>query len=370
VLAESRQTRYPHNFGAWLSLVERLVRDQEAGGSNPLAPTIHMVVHNSRRILVTGGAGMIGSAVVWKLNQLGYHSILIADRLDLSEKWRNLVPLRYLDYIDGEDLLTALPKLSDVDAIFHLGACSATTEKDSAFLMRNNFEYTKALAHWALAKQARFVYASSAATYGAREDDFREELPLHTLRPLNMYGYSKHLFDQYALHAGIADQVVGLKYFNVFGPNEDHKGDMRSVVHKAFHQIRSTGKLELFQSHRPDFEHGCQQRDFLYVKDAVAMTIHLADSGQGGLFNLGSGHAHTWLDLGRAIFAALDLEPKIEFIPMPVHLQGKYQYRTCATIDRLRASGYSQDITPLTDSVADYIRNYLNHDRRLGDESL
>ncbi len=330
-----------------------------------------MPIDSSRRILVTGGAGMIGSAIVWKLNQLGYQHILIADRLDLSEKWRNLVPLQFLDYVDGEDLLQTLPQLGEVDTIFHLGACSATTEKDSAFLMRNNFEYTKTLAHWALSKGARFVYASSAATYGAREDDFREDLPLDSLRPLNMYGYSKHLFDQYALRAGFAERVVGLKYFNVFGPNEDHKGDMRSVVHKAFHQIRSTGKLELFRSHRPDFEDGCQQRDFLYVKDAVAMSIHLADNPEaGGLFNLGSGHAHTWLDLGRAIFAALDLEPNIEFIPMPEHLRGKYQYRTCATIDKLRGAGYTPAITPLTDSVADYIRNYLNHDRRLGDESL
>jgi ADP-L-glycero-D-manno-heptose 6-epimerase len=330
-----------------------------------------MPIASSRRILVTGGAGMIGSAIVWRLNQLGYQNILVADRLDLSEKWRNLVPLRFLDYIDGEDLLTALPQLDDVDTIFHLGACSATTEKDSAFLMRNNFAYTKTLAHWALAKGARFVYASSAATYGAREDDFREALPLDSLRPLNMYGYSKHLFDQYALAAGFAGRVVGLKYFNVFGPNEDHKGDMRSVVHKAFHQIRTTGKLELFRSHRPDFADGCQQRDFLYVKDAVAMSIHLADTpAAGGLFNLGSGHAHTWLDLGRAIFAALDREPNIEFIPMPEQLRGKYQYRTCATIDKLRQAGYTAPITPLADSVADYIRNYLNHDRRLGDESL
>ena len=330
-----------------------------------------MPIASSRRILVTGGAGMIGSAIVWRLNQLGYQNILEADRLDLSEKWRNLVPLRFLDYIDGEELLAALPQMDEIDTIFHLGACSATTEKDSAFLMRNNFAYTKTLAHWALAKGARFVYASSAATYGAREDDFREGLPLESLRPLNMYGYSKHLFDQYALAAGFAERVVGLKYFNVFGPNEDHKGDMRSVVHKAFHQIRTTGKLELFRSHRPDFADGCQQRDFLYVKDAVAMSIHLADTpAAGGLFNLGSGHAHTWLDLGRAIFAALDREPNIEFIPMPEQLRGKYQYRTCATIDKLRQAGYTAPITPLADSVADYIRNYLNHDRRLGDESL
>jgi len=332
-----------------------------------------MAIEASRRILVTGGAGMIGSAVVWKLNQLGYDRILISDRLNRTEKWRNLVPLRYQDYIDADELTRRLQSssesLQDIDAIFHLGACSSTTETDSAFLMRNNFEYTKILAHWAVQKSARFVYASSAATYGAREDDFREELPLDSLRPLNMYGYSKHLFDQYALGAGILNQIVGLKYFNVFGPNENHKQDMRSVVHKAFHQILDTGKLELFQSHRPDYENGCQQRDFLYVKDAVAMTIHLAQTpSANGLFNLGSGKPHTWLDLGRAIFSAMDREPNISFIPMPEHLRGKYQYRTSATIDKLRSTGYTPAITPLADAVSDYIRNYLNRDFRLGDE--
>lgn len=332
-----------------------------------------MTLEESRRVLVTGGAGMIGSAIVWQLNRLGHSNILIADRLDRSEKWRNLVPLRFVDYIDAGDLLTSIrttpEALRDVAAVFHLGACSSTTEKDSDFLMRNNFEYTKVLAHWAVSVGAKFVYASSAATYGAREDNFQEDLPLHTLRPLNMYGYSKHLFDQYAERIGLLNNIVGLKYFNVFGPNEDHKGDMRSVVHKAFHQIQETGKLELFRSHRHDFADGCQQRDFLYVKDAAAMTIHLATAAaSSGLYNLGSGIAHTWLDLGQAIFKALDREPHIEFIPMPELLQGKYQYRTCATIGKLRGSGYTDPVTPLADSVADYVRNYLLWDRRLGDE--
>lgn len=326
-----------------------------------------MSLDTSRRILVTGGAGMIGSAVVWHLNRLGHDRILIADRMDHSEKWRNLVPLRFLDYIDADDLLKTLP---DAGAVFHLGACSATTEKDSGFLMRNNFEYTKTLAHWAVSNNARFVYASSAATYGAREDGFSEELPLHTLRPLNMYGYSKHLFDQYAAAAGLLPHIAGLKYFNVFGPNEDHKGDMRSVVHKSFHQIQSTGRMHLFRSHRPGFADGCQQRDFLYVKDAVAMTLHLAQTpAANGLYNLGSGIAHTWLDLANAIFAALGREPDIEFIPMPEALRGKYQYRTCAAIDKLRASGYTPAITPLAAAVADYVQGYLLHDRRLGDEA-
>jgi len=324
---------------------------------------------------VTGAAGLIGSAIVWQLNQEGIEDILLADVMDRTEKWRNLVPLRYSDYIAGEDLLQLVkensPLLADIDTIFHLGACSATTETDSGYLMRNNFEFTKVLAHWAVDNGKRFVYASSAATYGAREDDFREDLPLPSLRPLNMYGYSKHLFDLYAERHGLLPKIVGLKYFNVFGPNEDHKGDMRSVVHKAFHQIRDTGKLELFQSHRPDFEHGCQQRDFLYVKDAVKMTIFLARQKEaGGLFNLGSGLAQTWLELGTAIFRAMHLEPNISFIPMPQHLRGKYQYRTCATIDKLRGVGYTEPLTPLAESVRDYVQNYLALDRRLGDESL
>lgn len=324
-----------------------------------------------RRVLVTGGAGLIGSAVVWHLNRLGFDRILIADRMDRSEKWRNLVPLRFLDYIDADDLLKTLSLLDEVDAVFHLGACSATTETDADFLMRNNFEYTRTLAYWAVGRGARFVYASSAATYGAREDDFREDLPLDSLRPLNMYGYSKHLFDQYAKRAGLLDDITGLKYFNVFGPNEDHKGDMRSVVHKAFHQIQATGKLELFKSHRPEYADGCQQRDFLYVKDAVAMTVHLAEQPDAtGLYNLGSGTPHTWLDLAHAIFKALRREPAIEFIPMPEHLRAKYQYRTCATIARLRATGYDRPLTPLADAVSDYVRNYLLKDRRLGDEIL
>src|SRR5688572_23343336 len=221
--------------------------------SQPRRYSVRMPSDAGRRILVTGGAGMIGSAVVWKLNRLGHDRILIADRMDHSDKWRNLVPLRFLDYIDAGDLLSAIradpERLSDIVAVYHLGANSSTTEKDSALLMRNNFEYTKALAHWAVAHDARFVYASSAATYGAREDDFREDLPLDSLRPLNMYGYSKHLFDQYAERSGLLARITGLKYFNVFGPNEDHKGEMRSVVHKAFHQIHDTGRLSLFKSH-------------------------------------------------------------------------------------------------------------------------
>lgn len=327
------------------------------------------------RILVTGGAGFIGSALVWELNRRGCEKIVIADRLGSDEKWRNLVPLKFADYIDGLDLIERLDRQPDAmdrfDVVFHLGACSATTEKDSDYLMRNNFDYTRRLCQWTLSRSARFVYASSAATYGDGTHGMDDKIDdLHRLRPLNMYGYSKHLFDLHAKNQGWLRRIVGLKYFNVFGPNEDHKADMRSVVHKAFGQIRASGRLQLFKSHRPDYADGEQERDFLYVKDAVRMTLHLAQAPLAhGLYNLGSGQAQTWLDLARAIFAALEMEPRIDFIDMPETLRAKYQYHTCADISRLRQAGYQEAITPLNDSVRDYVVNYLMHDRRLGDES-
>jgi ADP-L-glycero-D-manno-heptose 6-epimerase len=328
------------------------------------------------RILVTGGAGLIGSALVWELNRRGHENIWISDRLSTDEKWRNLVPLKFQDYIDGADLearvRTAPDTLGRFDVVLHLGACSATTEKDSDYLMRNNYEFTRVLAEWAVAKSSRFVYASSAATYGDGSHGMDDKLEnLHSLRPLNMYGYSKHLFDLHAQRNGLLRRIVGLKYFNVFGPNEDHKADMRSVVHKSFGQILQTGRVQLFKSHRPDFQHGQQMRDFLYVKDAVKMTLHLAEQPlASGLYNLGSGQAQSWLQLTEAIFAALGLAPQIDFIDMPESLRAKYQYYTCADVTRLVQSGYSQPLYPLAEAVRDYVQGYLLHDRRLGDESL
>lgn len=327
------------------------------------------------RILITGGAGFIGSALVWELNRRGCENIVVCDRLSTDEKWKNLVPLKFADYIDGNDLLQNVVnspiRLGRFDLVLHLGACSATTERDADYLMRNNYEFTKQLCLWSLASQTRFVYASSAATYGDGAHGMNDQDPdIHKLRPLNMYGYSKHLFDLVAKREGWLDQIVGLKYFNVYGPNEDHKADMRSLVHKACGQILSTGKVQLFKSHRPEYKHGEQMRDFLYVKDAIRMTLHLAETeSAGGLFNLGSGEAHTWIELATAIFTALGKEPNIEFIDMPEHLQSKYQYYTCADIAKLRASGFKSDITSLTEAVRDYVQGYLVPDKRLGDEA-
>ena len=331
-----------------------------------------MTSSDSGTTLVTGGAGFIGSALVWALNRRGIDRIVIVDRLGRTDKWRNLAPIAFHDYLEADALVPALERgaLDDVRTVFHLGACSSTTETDASFLIRNNFALTRQLAEWSLRRGARFVYASSAATYGALEGDLSESIDLATLRPLNMYGYSKHLFDLHALRHGYLDRIVGLKYFNVFGPNEDHKGDMRSMVHKAFQQIRETGRVRLFRSDRPEFRDGEQLRDFVYVKDAVAMTLHAAQARDlHGIVNVGSGRAHTWIDLATAVFDACGVARNIEFADMPAHLRGKYQYSTRALIDRMTRSGYTQAITPLADAVGDYVRNYLIPDRRLGDET-
>ena len=321
------------------------------------------------RVLVTGGAGFIGSALVWALNRRGCDDIVACDRLGTDEIWRNLTPLRFADYVEADELLQRLQNgaLGKFDLVLHMGACSSTTEKDATYLVKNNFEFTKDLAAWALAKKVRFVYASSAATYGdgsaGMEDD---DAKLGTLRPLNMYGYSKHLFDLHAKRAGFLDDIVGLKCFNVFGPNEDHKGDMRSLVHKSFSQVKNEGVIRLFKSYRKDFRDGEQKRDFLYVKDAVAMTLHLAANKKaGGLFNIGSSKARTWVDLANSVFAALDKKPKIKFIEMPETIRDKYQYFTQADISRLRAAGYKTPVTSLEEAVEDYVRNYLAPDKRL-----
>ncbi len=321
------------------------------------------------RTIVTGGAGFIGSALIWALNERGVDDIIVVDRLDTSEKWKNLVALRFRDYLDAdefeEQILERPETFGSVATVLHLGACSSTLETDAAYLMRNNYRYTQHVARWAIGQNARFLYASSAATYGALEQDLSDETDIDTLRPLNAYAYSKHRFDLYARECGWLDRITGLKYFNVFGPNEQHKGEMRSLVDKAFGQITEAGSIRLFKSHRPEFRDGEQRRDFIYVKDAVAMTLFLAERPAFGIFNIGSGAAHTWLDLVRPIFTAMDVPERIEFIDMPPALKNKYQYYTRARIDRLRAAGYDAPITPLADAVDDYVRKYLRPRLRL-----
>jgi ADP-L-glycero-D-manno-heptose 6-epimerase len=330
-----------------------------------------MSIFEDGKIIVTGGAGFIGSALVWALNERGFEDILIVDVLDKTDKWKNLAPLRFDDYIEADDFLKKIEEesLSDVSLMLHLGACSTTTERDSAYMMRNNYQFTKAVADWALWNEVRFVYASSAATYGDGLQGMSDSTEnLHVYRPLNIYGYSKHLFDRHALKKGWLEKIVGLKYFNIFGPNENHKGDMRSLVNKAYTQVKETGRIKLFKSHNPNYEDGEFGRDFLYVKDAVAMTLHIAENtNASGLFNIGSGVMNTWNELACSVFAAFDQEPNIEYTEMPESIRNSYQYHTQADISRLCAAGYENEITPLREAVRDYVCNYLMKDKHLGD---
>ncbi|MCC7300346.1 MAG: ADP-glyceromanno-heptose 6-epimerase [Verrucomicrobia bacterium] len=317
----------------------------------------------SIKYIVTGGAGFIGSNLVRELNARGEDEILIVDELGEDEKWKNLVGLAYEDYIDKEDLFDYLEgvALKKVKAVYHLGACSATTETDADYLAYNNYHYTRALCESCLDAGVRFVYASSAATYGDGNlgySDADAETP--KFRPLNMYGYSKHMFDLWALRNGALKEIAGLKYFNVYGPGEAHKGDMRSVVHKSFEQILASGKVQLFKSNRPDYKDGEQVRDFIYVKDAVDMTLWLGERPSvGGLFNCGTGTPRTWVDLVSAVFNAMGIPVNIEFVDMPPHLEGKYQYHTCAVMDKIRTKDYPARFQTLESGINDYVRNHL-----------
>lgn len=323
------------------------------------------------KYIVTGGAGLIGSALIWKLNQQGIEDILVVDHLGTSEKWKNLRALKFADYMEKDVFMTrltadGLPRETKV--ILHLGACSSTTEQDASYLAGNNFEYTKKTALYAAGKNIRFLYASSAATYGAGEHGYvDDETRLDELRPLNMYGYSKQLFDQWAQRAGLLSGITGVKFTNVFGPNERHKGGMRSMVCRAFEQIRDTGKVKLFKSYRTDYADGDQKRDFIYVKDAAAMVMFLLENHCHGLYNVGSGRAETWNALAAAVFKAMDHPVRIEYVDMPESLRGKYQYYTCADLTKIRAAGCAAAVTPLADAVADCVRNYFARDYYLGD---
>ncbi len=317
--------------------------------------------------IVTGGAGFIGSAMVWKLNQMGIDDILVVDNLSTSEKWSNLVNLRYEDYLHRDQFLKLILEGDDpfeAEAVIHMGACSSTTELDADFLMENNYRYTQYVCRFCLDNGARFINASSAATYGDGEHGFNDDhAGIDKLRPLNMYGYSKQLFDLWAKQGEILDRIVSLKFFNVFGPNEYHKDDMKSVICKAHKQILETGQLKLFKSYRDEYPHGGQKRDFVYIKDCVdIMAWFLENPDANGIFNIGTGTARTWNDLANAVFLAMGKEPVIEYIPMPESIRDKYQYFTQASMDKLVAAGCDVKMTSLEDGAADYVQNYLDQD--------
>ena len=321
-----------------------------------------------KTFIVTGGAGFIGSNIVRALNERGHENIIVVDHLNHPEKERNLNGLGFATYWDktafrGLLLEGKIPKVTDV---LHIGACSSTTERDEAYLDDNNYQYTRDLCEWALAKGARFIYASSAATYGDGSHGYVDDDKVaQTLEPLNGYGRSKQKFDLWAIESGTIDRIVGLKYFNVYGPGEDHKGEMRSLVNKAYAQLMSEGLIRLFKSYRPEYADGEQVRDFVYVADAVAVTLFFMDHPEiNGLFNCGTGITRSWVDLAKALFAAVGKPPNIEFVDMPEEIRDKYQYHTQADLTKLRAAGYTAPFLSIEDGVKRYVDEHLSRKKR------
>jgi ADP-L-glycero-D-manno-heptose 6-epimerase len=315
-------------------------------------------------IIVTGGAGFIGSVVVATLNAQGCDDIVVVDSLHTSEKWKNLSKKRFKDFVHKDDFLALLDRKAfgnTITGIVHMGACSSTTETDGDYLMRNNFEYSKSLGLYAANHNCRFVYASSAATYGGGENGYNEDFePLENLRPLNRYGFSKQIFDLWARRS-IPNRYAGLKFFNVYGPNEYHKGKMASVVFHSYHQVLQSGEVKLFRSYRVDYGDGEQMRDFVYVKDCARVVAWLLENGSyTGLFNIGNGCARTWNDLAKALFSAVRKEVKISYIDMPDNLINQYQYYTEASMNRLPHESLPFSFHSLESGVKDYVTNHLS----------
>lgn len=322
-----------------------------------------MKLYDDQLIVVTGGAGFIGSSVVRWLNDQGMNNIVIVDDLKKDEKWKNLVGKRIVDIIPIQQCFQWLEgRETQIEAFIHLGACTSTVETDADFLLENNYRFSQRLADYALKNQHRFIYASSAATYGDGSDGFSDDPKLlDSLKPLNMYGFSKHLFDLWLKSEGLLDRVVGLKYFNVFGPNEYHKGRMMSAVPRMLQSAKNEGIIQLFKSTDPvRYADGEQKRDFIYVKDAARITCAFLENDATGIYNVGRGTPSSWNELATAVFKALKLPVNIEYITMPDDLVGKYQNYTCADVKKISKLLKSKAAcAPLEDSVNDYINNYL-----------
>lgn len=320
-------------------------------------------------IVITGAAGFIGSCTVKHLNDRGINNLLLVDDVKKTQKWKNLLNKKCIDFISRHDLFKWLEGKGEiVKAFVHLGACSDTLESDGDYLMENNFRYSIRLAEYAMKHGHRFIYASSAATYGDGLMGFSDNhSELEDLKPLNLYGFSKYYFDLWAKQQGILDKIVGLKYFNVFGPNENHKGRMASMVYKMLPIVQNEGKIRLFKSSEPDrFADGDQCRDFIYVKDAVHMTCGFLENMIGGIFNIGTGETTTWNALAKAVFNAVDKPVQIEYIDMPSDLSRQYQNYTCADMRKYQRSTSQTSFCKysIEEAVFDYVRNYLIEDKR------
>jgi ADP-L-glycero-D-manno-heptose 6-epimerase len=319
-------------------------------------------------LLVTGGAGFIGSNVVAALNDAGRADIAVCDLLGHDGKWRNLAKRQLADILPPAELLSWLNGRR-LDAVIHLGAISETTATDGDLVIETNFRLSMRLLDWCTANATPFIYASSAATYGDGAQGFDDDPSLgalKALRPMNLYGWSKHLFDmavaeRAARREKLPPQCVGLKFFNVFGPNEYHKGTMMSVLTRRFDDIKAGRTVQLFKSHRDGIADGDQRRDFIYVDDVVRVMMWLlATPSVSGLFNVGTGRARSFKDLMLAAYAALGAPPKIEYIDMPEQIRGSYQYFTQGEVDRLRRAGYNGGFTALEDAVGTYVRGFLD----------
>jgi ADP-L-glycero-D-manno-heptose 6-epimerase len=321
-------------------------------------------------IIVTGGAGFIGSNLVAGLEERGGGDIVVCDRLGHDEKWRNLAKRELAGIVLPEDLEAYLAAHHrDIETIFHLGAVSSTTEPDADLVVHTNFTLTMRLWAWCAAHGVNFIYASSAATYGAGEAGFEDDgsvAGLARLRPLNSYGWSKHLVDRRIARlvergAPAPPHWAGVKFFNVYGPNEGHKGDMMSLVAKLYPRAVAGDKARLFRSHHPDYPDGGQLRDFIYVRDCVEILLWLRDqNAANGLFNIGTGAARSFADLAAATYRAAGCEPVYEFVDTPAEIRAKYQYFTEARVARLRQAGYNRPFTPLEAGVADYVTKFLS----------
>ncbi len=312
-------------------------------------------------ILLTGGAGFIGSCLLRKLNDEGIKDIIVVDNLSKEDKWKNLRGKVFHTYVDKNELFDFLENngVDDIEAIIHLGACSDTTEKDANYLLKNNYQYSQHLASIALDSDIRFIYASSAATYGDGSNGYSDN-NFYNLKPLNCYGFSKHIFDLWIIENKLDTNCVGFKFFNVFGPNEYHKGNMASMVFKSFNQISDTGRVKLFKSYKQEFANGEQKRDFVYVKDCVDIIYKsIVNKEINGIFNLGTGKANSWNTLIKAVFSAMGRYPIIEYIEMPENLKNQYQYYTVADISKLQKYFPNYKFTELEDAVTDYVQNYL-----------
>lgn len=320
-----------------------------------------------KKVVVTGAAGFIGSSVVRYLNDRGYTDLILVDHLDHPDKIENLRNKKYEQLLSINALIPWLEgQEKEIEAFIHLGACSDTLEMNQAYLMENNTEYTIKLASYALEHGMRFIYASSAATYGDGSLGFSDRHEtLEDLKPLNFYGQSKHLFDLWAKKEGVLDRIVGLKYFNVFGPNEAHKGRMASMVYKMVPLVQKEGVVRLYKSSEPHrFADGGQCRDFIYVKDAVRMTCEFLDNHRGGIFNIGMGKPTTWNELAAAIFKAVDKSVCIEYVDMPSSLVKQYQNYTCADMAKYSSGKEVLFDYDIEKAVKDYVQNHLLKDMR------